>query len=65
VSVVASEMANGTSSTFASVRASSVLPEPVGPTRRMLLFSTATSVNSGDSAIDSLSDWPASNISRL
>jgi len=65
VSVVASEIANGTSRIFASVRASSVLPEPVGPTSRMLLFSTSTSLNSGDSASDSLPGWPASNISRL
>jgi hypothetical protein len=36
-------MANGTSSMRASVRASRVLPEPVGPISRMLLFSISTS----------------------
>jgi len=38
VSVVASTMANGTSSTFARVCAMSVLPVPVGPMSRMLDF---------------------------
>ena len=36
-------MQNGTSRIRASVRASSVLPEPVGPMSRMLLFSISTS----------------------
>jgi hypothetical protein len=37
-------MQNGTSRILASVRASSVLPEPVGPMSRMLLFSISTSL---------------------
>ena len=36
-------MTNGTSSSRASVCASSVLPEPVGPISRMLLFASSTS----------------------
>ena len=36
-------MANGTLSMRASVRASSVLPEPVGPISRMFDFSISTS----------------------
>ena len=36
-------MQNGTSRIRASVRASSVFPEPVGPISRMLLFSISTS----------------------
>ena len=43
VSEVASAMQNGTSSTFASVCASSVLPDPVGPTRRTFDFPSSTS----------------------
>src|SRR3982750_587012 len=42
VSVVASAMVNGTSRMRARVCASSVLPEPVGPTRRMLDFANST-----------------------
>ena len=38
-------MQNGTSRMRASVRASSVLPEPVGPMSRMLLFSISTSAS--------------------
>ena len=38
VSVVASAMAKGTFSLWASVWAIRVLPDPVGPTRRTLLF---------------------------
>ena len=38
VSVVASAMAKGTFRSLASVWARSVLPEPVGPSIRMLLF---------------------------
>ena len=37
--LVASETLNGTSSTRASVRASSVFPVPVGPMAKILLFS--------------------------
>jgi len=36
-------MAKGTSRILARVRASRVLPEPVGPIIRMLLFSISTS----------------------
>ncbi len=43
VRVVASAMTNGTSSSRASVWASSVLPEPVGPISRMLLLASSTS----------------------
>jgi hypothetical protein len=46
VSVVASAIANGTSSRRASVSASSVLPEPVGPISRM--FDLAISTPSAD-----------------
>ena len=42
-SVVASTMANGTSRMRARVCASSVLPVPVGPIRRMLDFDSSTS----------------------
>jgi hypothetical protein len=49
----------------ASDLARSVLPEPVGPTRRMLLFSTSTSLNSGETAAGSLGDWPESKLRRL
>src|SRR5476651_629879 len=42
VNVVASALANGASRIFASVRASKVLPEPVGPIIKMLLFSIST-----------------------
>ena len=38
VSVVASAMAKGTSSMRASVWAKSVLPQPVGPSSKMLLL---------------------------
>jgi hypothetical protein len=38
-------MANGTFSMRASVRASSVLPQPVGPTSRMFDFSISTSLS--------------------
>jgi hypothetical protein len=58
-------MAKGTSRIRASVRASRVLPEPVGPVSRTLLFSISTSLNSGDSAAVSLAVWPASNRMRL
>jgi hypothetical protein len=40
-------MANGTSRIFARVRASRVLPEPVGPMSRMLDFSSSTSFSTG------------------
>jgi hypothetical protein len=43
VSVVASPIANGTFRIRASVRASSVLPQPVGPSSRMFDLSTSTS----------------------
>ncbi len=43
VTVVASEMLKGTSRMRANVRASSVLPLPVGPSSRTLLFSISTS----------------------
>ena len=42
VSVVASAIANGTFNMRASVCASSVLPDPVGPMRRILLLPTST-----------------------
>ena len=42
VNTVASTMVNGTSSSLAMVRASSVLPVPVLPTMMMLLFSIST-----------------------
>ena len=46
-------MQNGTSRIFASVLASKVLPDPVGPMRRILLFSISTSANgSGWKAAD-------------
>src|SRR6267143_1347388 len=46
-------MQNGTSRILARVLASNVLPEPVGPIRRMLLFSISTSANgSGWNAVD-------------
>ena len=45
VSVVASEMANGTLRTFASVSAISVLPEPVGPSSSTLDFCSSTSLS--------------------
>jgi len=44
-SVVASAMQNGTSRIRARVLASNVLPEPVGPINKMLLFSISTSAN--------------------
>jgi hypothetical protein len=44
VSVVASTIVKGTSRIRASVCARSVLPEPVGPTRRMLDFCSSTSL---------------------
>ena len=43
VSVVASAIAKGTFRMRASVCASRVLPEPVGPRSRMLLFCSSTS----------------------
>ena len=43
VSVVASAITNGTFSSRASVCASSVLPDPVGPTSRMFDFASSTS----------------------
>ncbi len=43
VSVVASAIVNGTWSVRASVWASSVLPTPVGPMRRMFDLSISTS----------------------
>ena len=43
VRVVASAIANGTLSFFASVDASRVLPHPVGPITSMLLLSISTS----------------------
>jgi hypothetical protein len=43
VSVVASAMVNGTLRILASVWASSVLPEPVGPSSRMFDFCSSTS----------------------
>ena len=43
VNVVASPMANGTLRMRANVRASNVLPEPVGPINRMFDFSISTS----------------------
>jgi len=46
--VVASAIANGTSNSRASVRAKSVLPQPVGPMSRMLLFSISTSAKGSD-----------------
>src|SRR5207244_2735108 len=45
VSVVASAMQNGTSRIRARVLARSVLPDPVGPIKRILLFSISTSAN--------------------
>src|SRR5438270_13268034 len=60
VSVVASAMQNGTSRIFASVLASKVLPDPVGPIRRILLFSISTSANgSGWKAADESVGAPA------
>jgi hypothetical protein len=56
--VVASAMQKGTSRMRASVRASSVLPEPVGPMSRMLLFSISTSL-AELSAISVSGGWPA------
>ncbi len=47
VSVVASAIAKGTRSLRASVRASSVLPVPVGPMRSTLDFSSSTSPSAG------------------
>ena len=49
VSAVASAIENGTSRTFASVRASAVLPVPVGPISRMFDFSSSTSACNGAS----------------
>ena len=43
VRLVASAIVNGTWRIFASVWASSVLPEPVGPMSRTLDFSSSTS----------------------
>ena len=43
VSVVASAIVKGTRSILASVCARSVLPEPVGPMRRMFDFCSSTS----------------------
>ena len=52
--VVASQMANGTLSTRAKVRASSVLPDPVGPMSRILDFSISTSPASASAWISRL-----------
>ena len=43
VRVVASAIVNGTRSIFASVWASNVLPDPVGPIIRMFDFCSSTS----------------------
>ena len=43
VNVVASAIAKGTSNIFARVFARRVLPEPVGPSNKILLFSNWTS----------------------
>ena len=43
VRVVASAIVNGTFRSLASVSASSVLPQPVGPMRSTLLFASSTS----------------------
>ena len=43
VSVVASAMVNGTSNIRAKVSASSVLPDPVGPTSKMFDLPSSTS----------------------
>ena len=43
VSVVASAIVKGTSKSLAKVCASKVLPLPVGPNRRILLFPNSTS----------------------
>ena len=43
VKVVASAIVNGTFRIFARVWASKVLPEPVGPIRRMFDFCSSTS----------------------
>ena len=51
VSAVASAMEKGTSSSLASVCASSVLPQPVGPTSRMLLFCSSTSSSPSSPAV--------------
>jgi hypothetical protein len=48
---VQSAIAIGTSSTCASVRASNVFPDPVGPTIRMLLFSNWTPCTSYVTAV--------------
>jgi len=57
-------MANGTSSTCASVRASSVLPDPVGPIIRMLLFSISTSAFASPRAGPASADAAAGSWSR-
>ena len=48
VSVVASAIVKGTSRSFANVCASRVLPVPVGPRSRMLLFCISTSMSLGE-----------------
>jgi hypothetical protein len=49
VMFVASAMANGTFKILAKVLAKSVLPEPVGPISRILLFSISTSLSLNNS----------------
>ena len=53
VSAVASAIANGTFSSLASVCASRVLPEPVGPSSKMFDFASSTP----SSATRSPPDW--------
>ena len=43
VKVVASAITNGTSKSLAKVCANNVLPEPVGPIKRILLLASSTS----------------------
>ena len=52
VNVVASAIVKGTSKSLAKVWAKSVLPLPVGPSKRILLFPNSTS---------SLEDWELFN----
>ncbi len=49
VMFVASAMAKGTFKILAKVLAKSVLPEPVGPISRILLFSISTSLSLNNS----------------